>query len=333
MHEAAGQCDTWVFHAGGALGDFVLAWPFLRRLMTDGRKVALVSAWSKAQLAQMYLGVHGVNEQAGWCTQLWRADPVALPVFEAARRVVALNVPEGEAGATWRRNAAAVFPGAAIEVDHRRLNRVHAAELGQPTVTVPRRVRPEGPVVLHVGAGSAGKRWALEHWVELKRHVEARGGRTLLAAGEVEHECFSAAEHARFAAAGGRFFDDPLVLAACLSEARYVVVADSGPGHLAAQLGVPTLVLFGPTDWRAWKPLGPAVWHVAPAQPTAMDWLEPPRVWDILDQIMDERPGGRPPDREDEADPSAAGPGPRAGRARGVLAARPSSPQRSPQAC
>ena len=32
---------------------------------------------------------------------------------------------------------------------------------------------------------------------------------------------------------------------------------DSGPGHLAAITGIPTLALFGPTDPARWRPLGP----------------------------------------------------------------------------
>ncbi|WP_231363777.1 glycosyltransferase family 9 protein [Verrucomicrobium sp. 3C] len=37
---------------------------------------------------------------------------------------------------------------------------------------------------------------------------------------------------------------------ALLGNAAATVGPDSGPAHLAAALGVPTLVLFGPTDWR-----------------------------------------------------------------------------------
>ena len=34
---------------------------------------------------------------------------------------------------------------------------------------------------------------------------------------------------------------------------------DSGPTHLAAMIGLPTLALFGPTDPAIWSPLGPRV--------------------------------------------------------------------------
>ena len=35
------------------------------------------------------------------------------------------------------------------------------------------------------------------------------------------------------------------------------VCVDSGPAHLAAAVGVPTVTLFGPTDPARWRPWGP----------------------------------------------------------------------------
>ena len=45
-------------------------------------------------------------------------------------------------------------------------------------------------------------------------------------------------------------------IAALLSLARAVVGNDSGPTHLAAAVGCPTVALFGPTDPAVWAPLG-----------------------------------------------------------------------------
>ena len=67
-------------------------------------------------------------------------------------------------------------------------------------------------------------------------------------------------------------------LAAILRGARLVIACDSGPGHLAAQLGVPTLTLFGPGDPDRWAPVGPRVRAIAPAVPEAMSWLSVERV-------------------------------------------------------
>jgi heptosyltransferase-2 len=49
---------------------------------------------------------------------------------------------------------------------------------------------------------------------------------------------------------------DPLGLAALLSRARVVVANDSGPAHLAAAVGTPVVVFFGPTDPGRTTPSG-----------------------------------------------------------------------------
>jgi lipopolysaccharide heptosyltransferase I len=48
-------------------------------------------------------------------------------------------------------------------------------------------------------------------------------------------------------------------LVTVLDRARAVLSTDSGPAHIAAALGRPTLVLFGATDWRKTKPSGERV--------------------------------------------------------------------------
>jgi ADP-heptose:LPS heptosyltransferase len=50
-------------------------------------------------------------------------------------------------------------------------------------------------------------------------------------------------------------------LAALLSAVRLLIGNDSGPKHLAAAVGTPTLTVYGPTDPRTWSPRGPA--HLA----------------------------------------------------------------------
>ncbi len=48
-------------------------------------------------------------------------------------------------------------------------------------------------------------------------------------------------------------------LAARISACSILVSPDSGPAHMAGVLGIPTLVLFGPTSAERWKPMGDRV--------------------------------------------------------------------------
>ncbi len=50
-----------------------------------------------------------------------------------------------------------------------------------------------------------------------------------------------------------------LELARLLAGATVVVGGDTGPTHIAASLGVPTLAIFTATDWRRNAPLGARV--------------------------------------------------------------------------
>ena len=50
---------------------------------------------------------------------------------------------------------------------------------------------------------------------------------------------------------------DLSTLAALLAGAQLFIGNDSGPGHIAAAGGTPTLSLFGPTDPGIWSPRHP----------------------------------------------------------------------------
>jgi heptosyltransferase I len=77
-------------------------------------------------------------------------------------------------------------------------------------------------------------------------------------------------------------------LAAVLHKARAHLTTDSGPAHLSAALGVPTVVLFGPTDW----PCAPCRKRVCPQlQPVVcMSAITPREVVQHLRAILKEEP-------------------------------------------
>jgi ADP-heptose:LPS heptosyltransferase len=74
-------------------------------------------------------------------------------------------------------------------------------------------------------------------------------------------------------------------VAALLSLARAVVGNDSGPTHLAAVVGCPTVSLFGPTDPAVWAPLGAHVRAIA-GPPGGAPWADVDRVVAALGALL-----------------------------------------------
>lgn len=155
--------------------------------------------------------------------------------------------------------------------------------------------------VLHPGAGSPKKVWPPERMVEISRRLEALGLYSVVVEGPADGEAveaFSAVHR------GEELFlrCPPLRrLAAILSEASLYLGNDSGISHLAASVGTPTLVLFGPTDPALWSPRGPRVrwlWGRAPCapcpaeqrrrcpRPLCMEAIGVEEVWAALEELL-----------------------------------------------
>ncbi|WP_432488306.1 glycosyltransferase family 9 protein [Kineococcus sp. SYSU DK018] len=129
-------------------------------------------------------------------------------------------------------------------------------------------VPADGPVVVHPGAAFASRRWPVQRWAAVV------GG--LTAAGHEVHVTGTADEAdlgAALAGAGAvdRCGDLDLDgLAGLVGSARLVLSGDTGTAHVATALGVPSVLLFGPTPPHWW---GPAIdedrhvvlWHGDPA--------------------------------------------------------------------
>lgn len=122
-------------------------------------------------------------------------------------------------------------------------------------------VKPETALVaLNPGSGRASKRWTIEAYRRVGEQLARRlGARPVLCWGPGEDSL------ARAIAAGMQ--EAPLIppatsileMVALLRRASLVVGADTGPIHIAAALGVPTVGLYGPTDARRNGPAGSRV--------------------------------------------------------------------------
>lgn len=272
----SGGSDYWVF-ARGSLGDTILLWPVLRAWVRMGIRVHFVADGSRARLAEREVGVRAHDAEQRKFNDLWMPGGSAETVGGAFMVVGYFADPADALAALWKVNAGRMFEvmaaakaAASIPEAARRADAAGAA----PKL----RANAGGPVVLHAGSGGRVKRWAIERWAGLAAALHATGARVEVIAGEVEAEQFDGHAKEEFGRAGGRFVETLEELADTVRATRVFVGADSGPTHLAAQLGVRTVALFGPTEPRVWAPIGPAVEVVAPESPRGMEWLGVERV-------------------------------------------------------
>ena len=266
-----------------ALGDFVLTWPILRGWA--GTPTLVVSSWSKARLAARVMPhviAHDI-EGASWSRLFVAGVDVACPsgIVERPENIVTFVSDHGDAftqhlRTLWPEAQIACVPGRPPLDWPERVHEwyVHEARR-QGVMVVPgggtRRENPNGPIVIHPGAGGVEKRWPMERFAHLAATLSARGRAVKCVIGEVELEKFSKAELAMLPAdvAVCRDLDS---LVDVLLTSRLFIGNDSGPSHLAAALGMLTVVLYGPTSPNLWCPRGP-VRVVAPDRPCAMEWL------------------------------------------------------------
>ena len=111
-------------------------------------------------------------------------------------------------------------------------------------------------IALHPGSGSTAKNWPVEKWRQLAGQLLAANPEVHLAiiGGEADAAAVGALrglDKARVA-----FWENlPLPeLATRLAGTQLYLGHDTGVSHLAAAAGVPSLLLFGPTDPGVWAP-------------------------------------------------------------------------------
>jgi ADP-heptose:LPS heptosyltransferase len=113
-------------------------------------------------------------------------------------------------------------------------------------------------MAIHPGSGSRAKNWSPENFAHVADWVGERA-EVLLISGPSEDGLEEARRRLRMAKP--RIAENlPLLhLAAILKNCTAFLGNDSGITHLAAQLGIPTVAIFGPTNPAVWGPRGPNV--------------------------------------------------------------------------
>ena len=113
---------------------------------------------------------------------------------------------------------------------------------------------PSEVVLLNAGgAYGSAKHWPREHCVELARRLAEQGRCVLVLCGPAERDAALAIARATGHSRVISLANEPLdfgITKAVIRRSSLMVTTDSGPRHIAAALGTPTVTLFGPIDPR-----------------------------------------------------------------------------------
>jgi ADP-heptose:LPS heptosyltransferase len=279
-----------------ALGDFVITFSILRAW---NEPTAVVSHWSKAQLAQrMFPHVRPWDVELFEFSRLHAAkgpaalSPAVRELFEQSNLIVSFVSSGTDA---WAANVKRLAPAARLAFveprpptawkDHvcawhqHELSRQGIQWPAQPVERIALRGAKGGPIVIHPGSGGREKCWPVQRFEALMEALMTEGQCVQAILGEVEAERWPGEAVTRWRQRyGATVLLSPAQLYETLAEAAMFIGNDAGPTHLAAQMGLRTIALFGPSDPRCWAPPGPQVTVLSPASPREMDWLAVERV-------------------------------------------------------
>ena len=116
-------------------------------------------------------------------------------------------------------------------------------------------------ILIHPGSGSPKKNWPLPLFIEIGNRLKSMEMIPAFILGPAEYHLLDELNRINGEV---RVFDDLIVLAKELLKSKAFVGNDSGVSHLSAFLGLPTVVIFGPSDPKRWAPMGTSVRIVGP---------------------------------------------------------------------
>ena len=256
---------------GGAIGDFILTLPVLAALRAQFPKTSLelLGYPHIAQLARagrLVDAVHSIDARpmAGFFARRGQLNPQLADFFASFAIIISyLYDPDG----IFQENVTKVSKAQFIAGPHRPDERagIHATRVfleplkrlaifdADPVPRLNVANADRQPVIaLHPGSGSEKKNWPEANWRGLIQRLS--GSRLLLVGGEAEE---GRLERLAGAAPCELARSLPLAqLAARLSACSVFVGHDSGISHLAAAVGIQTLVLWSDTTEAVWRPMG-----------------------------------------------------------------------------
>jgi len=117
----------------------------------------------------------------------------------------------------------------------------------------------EKKILIHPGSGSRRKNWPVTNFIKIFGELETAGMNPEIILGPAELNLSEA--FAGYLPAGSKIhiLTDLSDLMTLLKQSGGFIGNDSGISHLAAFTGMPTVVIFGPSSPKRWKPFGRSV--------------------------------------------------------------------------
>jgi len=109
----------------------------------------------------------------------------------------------------------------------------------------------EGRVVFHPSSGSPKKNPHLSLFLRLEEYLRGKGYGVVYLVGEADGWLIGRVDSYVWST-------DPLWIGRALKGSLLFVGLDSGLSHLASYVGVPSVVVYGPSDPLVWRPVGEA---------------------------------------------------------------------------
>ena len=140
-------------------------------------------------------------------------------------------------------------------------------------------------LALAPGANWPGKQWPREHFRTLLTHAASRFDGVIILGSAADERDAAALSETTLPVLNVAGRTDLCTAAALIAQARAFLGNDSGLGHIAAAMQVPTLTLFGPGDPARYRPWGKQA-QIACAPDQDLSRLLPSTVFAVLEQLL-----------------------------------------------
>ncbi len=109
--------------------------------------------------------------------------------------------------------------------------------------------------IVHPGSGSKKKNPEPDFFLALEKILRELNLEVIYILGPAEREILTTYKNSIY-------LEDSLSIAETLAKASLYIGLDSGVSHLSSYLGVPSIVIFGPSDPLIWHPIGEKLWII-----------------------------------------------------------------------